>query len=85
MIDSEQYDRMVKWKQEVSQFVASLAQYFDKDDIDKATELVDHNEAAIGLSMLAYIAVDNNIQLPEDAKQKIKEWCEDLEELPENF
>lgn len=85
MVTSEQYEKMARWSKEVTEYIKSLAEYFDKEEIEGALKLVENNEAAIGLSMLADIAVKNDIQLPVEAKQKIKDWCEGLEELPENF
>lgn len=57
--------------------------------LEDARDLVECNEAPIGLSIAAGLIAERNLTVPmwivEDIKRLLQEWPEELAELPEDF
>lgn len=77
------------YRNQALRIISGLEERLGIQALEDARDLVECNEAPIGLSIAAGLIAERNLTVPmwivEDIKRLLQEWPEELAELPEHF
>ncbi|WIE63070.1 hypothetical protein DEI97_007995 [Curtobacterium sp. MCLR17_032] len=77
------------YRNQALHIISGLEERLGIQALEDARDLVECNEAPIGLSIAAGLIAERNLTVPmwivKDIKRLLQEWPEELAELPEDF
>lgn len=82
---SEQHEAMQQYLQNVRELLDDASVFFADELLVESHRLVDHGEAPLGVTQLAWVIHDERISVPESVIRRIREYADDDEDFPNDL
>lgn len=84
-LSPEQYQAMQHYLQNVRELLHDASEFITDDLLEEAHRLVDHGEAPLGVTQLAWVIHDEQILVPESVIQRVREYADEEEDFPSDI
>ncbi|HEY4536479.1 MAG TPA: hypothetical protein VIG71_11015 [Enteractinococcus sp.] len=84
-VSPELYKAMQVYLQNVQQLLDDVAEYVPDHRLREPRRLIDHGEAPLGMTQLAWVIHDEDIPVPESVVQRLREYSDVEDDYPDDL
>ncbi len=84
-ISSEQYKAMQEYLQKVRALLYDASAFIADDFLVEAHRLVEHGEAPLGVTQLAWVISEEQIPVPKSVIRRVREYADEDEDFPDDL
>lgn len=84
-LSAEQYEAMQEYLRSVRMFVVEVSDYISDELLTEPRRLVEHGEAPLGMTQLAWVISDGRIPVPASVIERLRSYAASDEDYPKDL
>lgn len=84
-LSAEQYEAMQEYLRSVRMFVVEVSDYISDELLTEPRRLVEHGEAPLGMTQLAWVIHDERILVPASVIERLRAYAVSDEDFPKDL
>ena len=84
-LSAEQYEAMQQYLRSVRMLLVEVSDYIPDDLLTEPRRLVEHGEAPLGMTQLAWVISDGRIPVPASVIERLRSYAASDEDYPKDL